>query len=278
MEKFPENKANNIENQQKEIKRNLGAAASNAASFFAPKHFYENLYKEYPNYSEIIKPFTEKIDENMAADINFGIGLEHYDNGRVDETAIKYFSKILGIKTPKIIYKKMDGDFKGQAFYNRKQDAIYIFKYNKNDLPPKGQPLVRNYGRLRVIAHELWHAHQCDEIQKNNPRGNFYQEGMSNYIKGEQNLVGYYTQPIEVEANMFAYETNKKLIGHYIKGCERLAKKAKEANDANGYNLRISQIDLLENLLTQNPTSQSFDIDAAFDKIQKQQCGFQNNE
>lgn len=275
IEKSPNTTTNNAEYNQREIKKNLGAIASNIA--YAPKHYYENLNKEYPKYLEIIKPFTEKIDEGMAAEINFGIGLKHYNNEITDETTVNYFSKILNIEPPNIIYRKVNGEYEGAAAYNGKQNTLYFFKY-KDDLSPEGQPLARDYGKLREIAHELWHAHQFDEIRNNKPRGNFYRNSISNYIKAKQDLVGYYTQPIEVEAELFAYETNKILTEYYIASCERLAKKAKEANDTDRYNLRMSQIDLLKKMLTLNPTSSYFDIDTAFNEITKRQCGFQNDE
>ena len=119
-------------------------------------------------------------------------------------------SDVLNIKTPRIRgFIISEAKFqKGHedGHYKYRENAINIYQTERTyDSISKEGNIVQP---VRVLAHEMWHAYQEDQIKNNGPRAEFYRGQRSKcYIDSDGSdgrFLEYLKQPIEAEAFTFS--------------------------------------------------------------------------
>ena len=113
-----------------------------------------------------------------------------------------YVEDIIGFDNPpEIVYynNPVDGDYGG---YSRDTNTLSVNEYM----------LYNNSEAADTIAHELWHAYQCERAANPQSAKDYqYQYGFDNYIKPEDDFSGYQEQLVEAEARAFAQQFKDRL-------------------------------------------------------------------
>jgi len=135
--------------------------------------------------SEALSPFKQENWEKMTP----------LEQKRAVSKLAEYNAEILGVEDkPRIIYYNAEDpeDFGG---YSAKQNAIYINEYNMHDAAETAD----------TIAHEYRHKYQHERAEKlETERDLEFKEGFENYIRAEDDYMGYKQQLVERDAREYA--------------------------------------------------------------------------
>ena len=127
-----------------------------------------------------------------------------------DQKLVQIISDFLHLpETPKIVYESESDLYAG--LYNPSPNSVTLVRDREGDESFEWQDIVN------VIAHELWHAHQYDEVSRDTERGRLYDINFDHYFDpgySSAEFSTYDAQLVEVEARAFG-EAFEKLY------CER---------------------------------------------------------
>ena len=169
------------------------------------KDFYREKYFS-KEYDELMSPFLRKIEPGRVKSVNEkiicgdkGELMWGYKQLVYDVADILNLEKRPGLKFLNLsnAQKKDLGMEDTGAFCNG--DTVYILNLEDS----------RHYNRVTsivdVVAHEMWHIYQQDEIRKGGARADIYRENFENYSDShsQENFYAYATQPVEAEAYIF---------------------------------------------------------------------------
>lgn len=160
-------------------------------------------------YSDLMDPFIQKLDPNKLCHFNEEMLSDDKNKCYWGYSEIIYnIANILElegrpeVKFPNLseLKKKELGLEDTGAFYNEAIDTVFILDAEKES----------HYNRVAsvvgVVAHEMWHKYQHDEIKKDGARASIYRKNFSNYIDNQGDLYAYVTQPVEAEAYVFGFK------------------------------------------------------------------------
>ena len=113
-----------------------------------------------------------------------------------------YVEDVIGFDDPpEIIYynNPVEGDYGG---YSPDSNTLEVNEYM----------LYNNDEAADTVAHELWHAYQHQRASNPQSAKDFqYQYGFDNYIRYEDDIIGYQEQLVEAEARAFAQQFKDRL-------------------------------------------------------------------
>lgn len=167
--------------------------------------FFEKKYssKEYDGF---MNPFIEKLDPNRIASFNEQILSNDERSRKWGYIQLMYdISNILELKNrPEIKFLNLSDSRKKElgldgtgAFYDEDADSVVILDFKDNGHYNKVSSIVN------IVAHEMWHKHQYEEIKKGGARASIYRKNFENYIDDQGDIYAYGTQPVEAEAYVF---------------------------------------------------------------------------
>lgn len=146
---------------------------------------------------------TERLDtslDNFQSDTWEQLSLDEKKNS-MNELA-EYVNEVIEFdKMPEIVYynNPVDGDYGG---YSPGSNTLEVNEYM----------LLNNEEAADTIAHELWHAYQHQRtLNPQSPKDYQYQYGFDNYIRPEDDFMGYQDQLVEAEARAFAQQFKDRL-------------------------------------------------------------------
>lgn len=155
---------------------------------------------ETPDINKIelfTKHYAEKLDDNRLKSIKETFIKNPEDGIR---EAADYLAEVFGIEEPidVVFVEVVDGNKKTAGLYSHSERRISIKKdkywYSFGD-------------SMDTIAHEMWHAHQHDIIDKNTEDEYANVEELitnnQHYVQADTDYWGYYNQLFETEARSF---------------------------------------------------------------------------
>lgn len=177
---------------------------------------YPEIYSEVDE-AEIEKTcsrYVERIDKNTAWDIMDTFKDRGYRKGC--QYLVKRLSRLLDIEEPpKIKHVANSKDTTNDAAYSSKQNIIYIYHKNDVDSIDRRKP---KYSDIDLVSHEMWHAHQFDQLKRGKGKGESYKINANNYfdsrpdpdLEDDPSAVAdatnrYYDQLLEQEAFWFGH-------------------------------------------------------------------------
>ena len=175
-------------------------------------------------YSDLMDPIIKKIDEEHVEYINNSILLwNDYVGG--SEAFVELLTNMIGLGEHGLIpYFGKNKTAAGK--YSHAEKAVRFFFHddsaNKN---PSYQSAKKIVELGRIIAHEMWHGYQYNEIEKHGPRASIYQDNFENYHEvGDgsfQDYRAYLEQPVETEAMVFGDKFAFKFVEKLISSLEK---------------------------------------------------------
>ena len=113
-----------------------------------------------------------------------------------------YVKDVVGLENPPAIdyyYNPVEGDYGGYCDSNNMVIINEFMLYNNREA-------------VDTVAHELWHAYQHQRARNPRTVKDFqYQFGFDNYIRYEDDPIGYNDQMVEAEARAFAQQFKDRL-------------------------------------------------------------------
>ena len=150
------------------------------------------IYASTAEIGELVNQFAEDKD---------GIGIDKSINGTV-----KLFSELYGLKNDIRIepLPKTEETVDAWGLY-RPGSNTFWFNFERASSKHGNDAKALASQMVSTVAHELWHAHQDDIVQEEQPthtttRGKFYEKNFRNYVSPKQSAHGYSEQLIEAEA------------------------------------------------------------------------------
>ena len=170
----------------------------------ARDYFREQYFSK--EYRELMSPFIQKLNPGRIKSFNEKILSNDEREYRWGYMQIVYdIADILGLENrPEVMFPNLSDSKKEElgldrtdAFYNEGTDSIYILNLKDNNHYNKINSIIK------TVSHEMWHKHQHDEVNKGGARADIYRKNFDNYIDDQEDLYGYATQPVEIEAYIF---------------------------------------------------------------------------
>lgn len=178
--------------------------------------YYEAFDNNREDMEKRIVPYVEKINDYVRKSI-----VDAYHESLKDgcKETIRLLSHILEIKRPDLVIADIDSP----GLYSEKNNTVTLNVNLPRDLQEKTTLLKKKPTVLGIVAHEMWHAYQHDVARKGDtPEAEMYREEILKYRevacmdtfrkrRDVQTRINYVTQPMEMEANLFAELVEEKL-------------------------------------------------------------------
>ena len=166
---------------------------------------YEGL-EEYDFNGVDVFEDTERLDSALESftDENWEqLSLEEQKD-KMEELA-DYVSEVTGLENPPTI----------EYYYNESDTDYGGFDSSTNTLQINEYKLYENDEAADTIAHELWHAMQYERAcNPSTKTDRMYAANFRDYIRPEDDFVGYQSQLIESEARAFAQQIKDRLYSY----------------------------------------------------------------
>lgn len=146
---------------------------------------------------------TDRLDSSLDNfDSNTWEGLTLDEQKAAMNDLAEYVKDVIGFDNPpEIVYYNnlVDGDYGG---YSPESNTLEVNEYM----------LYNNEEAADTVAHELWHAYQHQRADNPQSAKDYqYRYGFDNYIRPEDDFMGYQDQLVEAEARAFAQQFKDRL-------------------------------------------------------------------
>lgn len=215
MEKFRWQFRNDDENQasnQIESNRNLGRNAIQAADKLEPTDFLTEVNNYFiekiqsKEYSDLMDPVVQKLDTHTVESINEGFSM--WGKATSYREIAEFLADAIGMKTPTVKNFTVPKEEKHKyptALFDDNEYAISFF-IDEQKKATDNEDVNTFLKSVEMIAHEMWHAYQHNEVQNKGERAGIYkqkQKFTAEEIKDPTTYLKYIKQPIETEAYVF---------------------------------------------------------------------------